>query len=79
MTIYWKTIEQFFAVVLFICQFSTVCNFFGKCIGFGLGTVMRERIHFVLQYLVGRPSSKQKTEGGGGGGGGVWGGGLAGC
>ena len=37
-TINWKAVEQYFTVVLFVFQFSPVCNF-GKVINFGRGTI----------------------------------------
>ena len=36
-TIHWKSIEQYFTVVLFVFQLNPVCNF-GKFISFGLST-----------------------------------------
>ena len=41
MTIHCKAVKQYF--MLFVFQFYPVCNF-GKCINFGLGTVMSERV-----------------------------------
>ena len=41
MTIRWKTVEQYFTVLLFAVQYYHVCNF-GKFINFGLGTVRSE-------------------------------------
>ena len=41
MTIHWKTVEQYFTVILFVFQFSPGCNF-GKFVNFGLGTVRSE-------------------------------------
>ena len=38
MTIHWKAVEQYFAVVLFVFKFYPVYNF-------GLSTVRRERAH----------------------------------
>ena len=51
MTIHWKVVEQYFAVVLFVLQFYPVCNF-GKFIKFGLGTVTMKGFYevcFVFQ------------------------------
>ena len=42
-TIRWKAVEQYFAVVLCVFQFYPVCNF-GEFINFGLGTVRSERV-----------------------------------
>ena len=42
MTIHWKAVEQYFAVVLFVFQFYPVCNV-GKVITFALGTVRIEK------------------------------------
>ena len=43
MTIHWKAFEQYFTVVLFVFQFSLVCDF-GKFINFGLNIVRSERV-----------------------------------
>ena len=40
MAIFWKAVEQYFTVVLFVVQVYQVCNF-GKFIIFGLGSVKR--------------------------------------
>ena len=43
MTIHWKVVEQYIAVVLFVLQFCPVWNF-RKFISCGLGTVRSERV-----------------------------------
>ena len=47
----WKAVEQYFTVVLFVFQFSLVCNF-GKFIHFGLGTVRSEMVNKILDGLI---------------------------
>ena len=42
MTVSWKTVEQYFTVVMFALQFYSVCNF-GKFINFGLRAVRSEK------------------------------------
>ena len=43
MTIRWKAVEQYFTVVLFVFQFTTVCNL-TTLENFGLSTVRTERV-----------------------------------
>ena len=43
MTIYWKAVEQYFTVVMFVFQFHPSCHF-KKFMNFGLGTVRSERV-----------------------------------
>ena len=44
MTIWWKAVEHYFTVVLFVFQFQPVCDF-GKFISFVLGTLRSERVN----------------------------------
>ena len=46
MTIKWKSVEQYFAVVLFVFQFYHDVGYCGKFINFGLGTVKSERVNY---------------------------------
>ena len=50
MTIRWRAVEQFFAVVLFVFLFYPVCNL-GNCINFSLATVRSERVNSVINYI----------------------------
>ena len=58
MTIHWKAVEQYFTVVLFGFQVSTVCNF-EKFINFGLGTVRSEGLKTCKR--VGQPTGQRNT------------------
>ena len=51
MTIYWKPVEQYFTVVLFVFYSCAVCNF-GKSINFGFGTVRSERVNESVGILL---------------------------
>ena len=55
MTIYWKAVEQYFPVQLFVFQFYRVCNF-RKFIHSGLGTVRSEMVNHQIEYC----NDKQK-------------------
>ena len=50
MTIYWKAVEQYFSVVLFVFQFP-VCMF-AKFIDIGLGTINNQRVKIKLFLTV---------------------------
>ena len=49
-TIYWKAVEQYFTVKLFVFQFYPVCDF-GKFINLALGTIRSERV--IKKFLKG--------------------------
>ena len=51
MTIHWKTVEQYFTVVLFVSQFYALC-YFGKFASFGLGAVRSGNANHVVNHLI---------------------------
>ena len=54
--IHWKAVEQYFTFVLFVFQCYPVCHF-GKCINFGLGTVVESIVGAVDMHRLCDPGS----------------------